>query len=70
MVLQSNPRIRRAKRTEGQKWTREDGVVMRGSGNKAGTPKSLNRPYNLKFLPGVGACCKQKAAAAAPAPAV
>ena len=58
MVLKSNPRVRRAKRTEGQSWERADGTTAGGSGNKAGTGRSLYRPYNLNFIPDLGACCK------------
>ncbi len=58
MVLQSNPRIRRAKRTEGQKFMK-DGVEVKGSGNKAGTGRSLYRRYNLNHVKDLGACCKQ-----------
>ena len=63
MVLRSNPRLRRAQRTAGQSWTDAKGVLHKGAGNKAGTPKALNRPYNLNFLPGLGACCKPVKAA-------
>jgi len=65
MVLRSNPRLRRAQRTAGQSWKDANGVEHKGAGNKAGTAKALNRPYNLNFLPGLGACCKQKDRSAA-----
>ena len=63
MVLRSNPRLRRAQRTAGQSWKDANGVLHKGAGNKAGTAKALNRPYNLNFLPGLGACCKPAAPA-------
>jgi len=51
MVLQSNPRKRRA-------MAKGEGL---GMGNKAGTGRSLYRPYNLNFVKDLGACCKQVA---------
>ncbi len=59
MVLQSNPRKRRA-------MAKGEGL---GMGNKAGTGRSLYRPYNLNFVKDLGACCKQNTAAAAAAAA-
>lgn len=57
MVLQSNIRLRAAKRTEGQSYVM-GGVTYMGSGRKAGTGRSATTRYNLKFLKDMGACCK------------
>ncbi len=57
MVLQSNTRLRAAKRTEGQSYVM-GGKTFAGSANKAGTGRSATTLYNVKFLKDMGACCK------------
>lgn len=57
MVLQSNIRLRAAKRTEGQSYVM-GGVTYMGSGRKAGTGRSTTSVHNVKFIKEMGACCK------------
>ena len=57
MVLQSNKRLRAAKRTEGEEYEL-NGIVYKGSGRKAGTGRSATTVYNVRFIKAMGACCK------------